>query len=35
LTTNELGVGPRFMHLVTDGGQEVERLTGKRRCPGW
>ena len=28
-----LGVGPRFLHWVTDGRREVERLTGQRGVP--
>jgi glutathione S-transferase len=28
-----LGMGPRFMHLVTDGRKEVERISGQRVVP--
>jgi Glutathione S-transferase, N-terminal domain len=28
-----LGIGPRFMHLMTDGRREVEQLTGQRAVP--
>jgi glutathione S-transferase len=28
-----LGVGPRWMHLMTDGRREVEELTGQRAVP--
>jgi hypothetical protein len=28
-----LGIGPRFMHLMTDGRREVERLSGQRAVP--
>jgi hypothetical protein len=28
-----LGIGPRFMHLMTDGRREVEELTGQRAVP--
>ena len=28
-----LGVGPRFLHLMTDGRREVERLSGQRGVP--
>jgi glutathione S-transferase len=28
-----LGIGPRFMHLVTDGRREVERISGQRTVP--
>lgn len=28
-----LGMGPRFMHLMTDGRREVERLSGQRAVP--
>lgn len=28
-----LGVGPRFLHWVTDGRREIERLTGQRAVP--
>ena len=28
-----LGIGPRFMHLVTQGRKEVEELSGQRAVP--
>ena len=28
-----LGVGPRFLHWMTDGRKRVERLTGQRAVP--
>jgi glutathione S-transferase len=28
-----LGIGPRFMHLVTKGRKEVEELSGQRAVP--
>jgi glutathione S-transferase len=28
-----LGVGPRFLHLVTSGRREVEELSGQRGVP--
>jgi hypothetical protein len=28
-----LGVGPRFLHWVTDGRREVERVSGQRSVP--
>ena len=28
-----LGVGPRFMHVMTDGRREVEELTGQHAVP--
>ena len=28
-----LGIGPRFMHLMTEGRKEVEELTGQRAVP--
>jgi hypothetical protein len=28
-----LGVGPKFMHWMTDGRREVERLTGQHAVP--
>jgi hypothetical protein len=28
-----LGIGPSFMHVITDGRREVERLTGQRAVP--
>lgn len=28
-----LGIGPRFMHVMTDGRREVEELTGQREVP--
>ena len=28
-----LGIGPRFMHVTTDGRREVEQLTGQRMVP--
>ena len=28
-----LGVGPKWMHLMTDGRREVEELTGQRAVP--
>ncbi len=28
-----LGIGPRLMHLMTDGRREVEDLTGQRAVP--
>jgi glutathione S-transferase len=28
-----LGIGPRFLHLVTDGRREVERISGQRAVP--
>jgi hypothetical protein len=28
-----LGVGPRFMHVMTDGRREVEKLTGSPTVP--
>jgi hypothetical protein len=28
-----LGIGPRFMHAMTDGRREVEELTGQRAVP--
>jgi glutathione S-transferase len=28
-----LGIGPRFMHLMTKGRKEVEELTGQRAVP--
>jgi glutathione S-transferase len=28
-----LGIGPRFMHWVTDGRREVEELSGQRAVP--
>jgi glutaredoxin len=28
-----LGIGPRFMHVMTEGRKEVERLTGQRAVP--
>jgi hypothetical protein len=28
-----LGVGPRWMHLMTDGRREIEDLTGQRAVP--
>ena len=28
-----LGIGPRFIHQMTDGRREVERLTGQRAVP--
>jgi glutaredoxin len=28
-----LGVGPRWMHLMTDGRREIEKLTGQRAVP--
>ena len=28
-----LGIGPRFMHLMTRGRKEVEELTGQRAVP--
>ena len=28
-----LGIGPSFMHVMTDGRREVERLTGQRAVP--
>jgi glutathione S-transferase len=28
-----LGIGPRFMHWVTDGRREVERISGQRTVP--
>jgi hypothetical protein len=28
-----LGVGPRFLHLVTEGRKEVEELSGQRSVP--
>ena len=28
-----LGVGPKFMHVMTDGRREVERLTGSPAVP--
>jgi Glutathione S-transferase, N-terminal domain len=28
-----LGIGPRFMHVVTDGRREVERVSGQRGVP--
>ena len=28
-----LGIGPRFLHLMTDGRREVERLTGQPAVP--
>ena len=28
-----LGIGPRFLHVITDGRREVERLTGQRAVP--
>ena len=28
-----LAVGPRFMHLMTDGRREVERISGQRAVP--
>jgi hypothetical protein len=28
-----LGMGPRFLHLMTDGRREVERLSGQRAVP--
>ena len=28
-----LGMGPSFMHVMTDGRREVERLTGQRAVP--
>ena len=28
-----LGIGPRFMHLMTDGRREVEELSGQRAVP--
>jgi glutaredoxin 2 len=28
-----LGVGPGFLHLMTDGRREVERISGQRAVP--
>ena len=28
-----LGVGPRFLHVMTDGRYEVERISGQRAVP--
>ena len=28
-----LGVGPRFLHWITDGRREVERISGQRAVP--
>ena len=28
-----LGIGPRFLHVMTDGRREVEELTGQRAVP--
>ena len=28
-----LGIGPRFLHLMTDGRREVERISGQRAVP--
>jgi glutathione S-transferase len=28
-----LGMGPRFMHLMTDGRREVEEVSGQRAVP--
>jgi hypothetical protein len=28
-----LGIGPRFVHWITDGRREVERLSGQRAVP--
>ncbi len=28
-----LGIGPRFMHWVTEGRREVERISGQRAVP--
>jgi hypothetical protein len=28
-----LGIGPRFMHLMTDGRKEVERISGQPAVP--
>ena len=28
-----LGLGPRFLHLMTDGRREVERISGQRAVP--
>lgn len=28
-----LGIGPRFMHVITDGRREVERLSGQHAVP--
>ena len=28
-----LGIGPRFMHLMTDGRREVEQISGQRAVP--
>jgi len=31
--TRGLGIGPKFMHVITDGRREVERLTGSPTVP--
>jgi len=31
--TQGLGIGPKFLHVMTDGRREVERLTGKPTVP--
>ena len=31
--THGLGIGPKFMHLMTDGRREVEELTGSTTVP--
>jgi glutathione S-transferase-like protein len=28
-----LGIGPRFLHWITDGRREVERISGQRAVP--
>jgi glutaredoxin len=28
-----LGIGPRFLHWITDGRREVERISGQRTVP--
>ncbi len=31
--TQGVGIGPKFLHVMTDGRREVERLTGKPTVP--
>jgi hypothetical protein len=33
IKTQGLGVGPKFLHVTTDGRREVEKLTGNKMVP--